>query len=208
MKNEGNIEQESAHGNELGDDALEDVVQEMEESIIVPNETRKRQILLCPVGLVGAGKTTVVKPLSSRLGLVRVSTDEIRKRLKEKGDNYLRTSEIAKRLIENYLRAGHSVTIDADCVGSTRKAITELTSRSAITPVWIHINPPESFILNKLRTCKHTWLFKDAEEAVANYQRRKPLHETLDMPFLYTFDPSKEDLPKQIEEAARRIEGM
>ncbi|MDE1944098.1 MAG: hypothetical protein KGH97_01205 [Patescibacteria group bacterium] len=53
-----------------------------------------RQVFLAPVGRVGAGKTTVVKPLAERLGLVRISSDEIRKLLKERGLGYgpLRTA--------------------------------------------------------------------------------------------------------------------
>ena len=70
----------------------------------------------------------------------------------------------------------------------------------------MHVNPSEEFILNKLRTYNHTWLFKDADEAIANYYWRKLLHEHLSMPFVYTFDTSRDDLPHQIEEAIEKIE--
>ncbi len=72
--------------------------------------------------------------------------------------------------------------------------------------IWIHINPPEEFILNKLRTYNHTWLFKDADEAIDNYMRRKHLHEHLPMAFLHTFDTSREGLGEEIEETAHKIE--
>ena len=67
------------------------------------------------------------------------------------------------------------------------------------------INPPEEFILNKLRNHKPTWLFKNADEAIKNYEARKPLHQNLDFDFAYTFDTSKPDLDEQIEEATKII---
>ena len=48
-----------------------------------------QELILCPVGLVGAGKTTVLKPISKILNLVRVSSDEIRGILKQEGYNFL-----------------------------------------------------------------------------------------------------------------------
>lgn len=198
------VEQESTEGRNLTDTELETILSETEDSLVIPDSKPKHQILLCPVGLVGAGKTTVVEPLSQRLNLVRISTDEVRKRLKEKGYNLVRTIEIGKKLIERYLQKGYNVAIDADCSGQY-ELVSALTTNTPITPVWIHINPPESFILNKLKTFKHSWLFKDAGEAIANYHRRKPLHENLDMPFVYTFDTSREDLSQQIEEAVEQI---
>lgn len=197
---------ESTKGNMLKDNALQNILQEVDDSLAISVKKHIPQILLCPVGLVGAGKTTVIKPLSTRLGLVRISTDEIRKHLKAKGYNYLRTTEIAELLIQKHLEGGYSVAIDADCAGSTQKIVSKLTDESGIVPIWIHINPPESFILNKLRTYKHTWLFKDASEAIDNYLRRKPLHEKLNLPFLYTFDTSKENLSQQIDEVVHLIE--
>jgi hypothetical protein len=71
--------------------------------------------------------------------------------------------------------------------------------------VWIHINPPENFILNKLNNYNHTWLFKDADEAVATYYRRKPLHQDLKLEFAYVFDTSKPDIQSQINTAVPLI---
>ena len=70
--------------------------------------------------------------------------------------------------------------------------------------VWIHINPPEKFIVEKLSNLKPNWL-GTAEEMLQNYYQRKPLHEHLDLPFVYTFDTSRADLPQQLDEAAKII---
>lgn len=198
-------EGESKAGKDLSAADFENISQLYEKQLELPSAKPVRQILLCPVGLVGSGKTTVVKPLSQALSLVRIATDEIRKILKEKGFNYVRTREIAKNLIVKYLKQGFSVAIDADCVGFSHELINEVSQDPRIKVIWIHINPPESFILNKLRNYKHTWLFKNADDAIHCYQERKPLHEYLDMPFLYTFDTSRDDLGVQIEGAIEKI---
>jgi predicted kinase len=92
--------------------------------------------------------------------------------------------------------------MDADCVRQEKtKKIEELAAKLKIPIIWIHINPPEEFILNKLKNFQHTWLFKDAEDAIRNYEVRKQLHKNLHSDFAYTFDPSRSDLTDQIEEA-------
>ena len=203
-------EEESFHGKTPSDQELQEVLEATDQSLVIPERKRHPQLLLCPVGLVGAGKTPVVKSLSERLGLVRISNDEIRQRFMQKSLNYSRTSEAARSLIKKYLSEGYSVAIDADCACSTKELIDQLATNPQIKPVWIHINPPEEFILHKLRTIKYTgqWIMPSAEVALDNYFRRKPLHEHLDLPFLYTFDPSKENLAKQIDEAVRLIENI
>ena len=73
--------------------------------------------------------------------------------------------------------------------------------------IWIHINPPEKFIINKLKNYKkHSLLFKDSEDAINNYLERKPLHKKLNFPFIYNFDPSRPDLKSQLKEATSIIE--
>ncbi len=72
---------------------------------------------------------------------------------------------------------------------------------------WLHINPPEDFILHKLRTYKHTWLFKDGDEAVENYLRQKERRAKEDTQFNFfaSIDTSASDLSEQIERVAKRI---
>lgn len=200
--------QESKQGTELEDANLKRICALYLEQVRLP-AIPGRPFLLCPVGLVGAGKSTVLKPLAEYFSLVRVSTDEIRKVLKDQGYNFLRTSEIAYFLVRKFLGEGYGVAVDADCSPpEVSEAIRTEAAKAGLPVVWIHIDPPESFILEKLRNFKHTWLFADADEAVANYFRRKPLHQTLDFPFVYRFDTSRLDLPQQLEEAKREIEAF
>jgi len=183
---------------------ITDTAEQYNKEIIIPSAKPEHQFILCPVGLVGAGKTTVVKPLSEKLHLLRISGDDIRKILKEQEQNYDSVGKITEKLIEKYLDSGYSVCIDRDCVSPSARKSAEEAEKSGIQVVWIHINPPESFILNKLSNLKPNWL-GTADDMVKNYYQRKPLHTHLDFPFVYTFDTSKESLPQQIDEAVRII---
>ncbi len=191
-------------------EAQDEAMRAFEKTLIIPEQPQRKQFILCPAGLVGAGKTTVTKPLAERLSLVRISGDEIRKTLKEHGLSYEGLIRIGSELMRKYLSQGYSTALDSDAMSPRSKVVIDNAEQEfGALPVWIHVNPPEEFILNKLRTYKHTWLFKDGEEAVANYMRRKNLHENLEgMPFVYTFDTSRDDLENQIDEAAELIRNL
>ncbi|MFA6018088.1 MAG: AAA family ATPase [Patescibacteria group bacterium] len=205
----GSLEWESTNGLPIDDVMFKRIKDLYVKQLIIPDQMPKHQFFLCPIGLVGAGKTTVTKPLAERLHLVRISTDEIRKLLKEQGCNHVKTAEVAYSIISDFAEKGYSIAVDADCAGNNvAEAITQAAKAIGAKIAWIHIKPPEDFILQKLRNFKHTWLFKDADEAIANYYRRKPLHENLDYPFLYTFDTSHPDLPRQLENAINIIEAF
>ena len=167
-----------------------------------------KQFFLCPVGLVGAGKSTVMKPLSEMLSLVRVSSDDIRELLKERGAGYEQLMEIVQPLAEELALQGFSIAFDADCGNpKTKEMILKLSEKVGEKVFWLHINPPEDFILNKLRTYHHTWLFKNVEQAVDNYylQKQKRLEENARFDFLTTIDTSRPDLVDQIRNAASLI---
>lgn len=191
---------------DLLDNKFNIIKKEYEKSLVVPLKKQSRQFFLCPIGIVGAGKSTVVKPLAKKFSLLRISTDDIRKILKKKEYNWKRAPELAFNLIEKYARRGHSIAIDADCVRpSKREKIEKLAKELTVKIIWIHINSPEKYIINKLRKFKHTWLFKDANDAIQNYFARKPLHQKLKLPFIYTFDTSRNNLKKQINSASALI---
>ena len=184
----------------------DNLISEYEKALYIPAEKPHPQFLLCPVGLIGSGKTTVIKPLSEKLSLVRISSYELRKLFKENGLGYDHIYEAAAKITEKYIRLGYSIAIDGDCASEhSRELISKAERDLGIRAVWVHINPPESFIIDKLKRFKHTWLFTDADQAIRNYQERKPLHKDLDMPFVYTFDPSRDDLDRQLEEAVKVI---
>lgn len=203
--------QELADGKDLPDSEIGAIVEEYERTIESVPTIYPKQWMICVVGLVGAGKTTVLKPLSTELGLTRISNDDIRRILRKHGYNFLRTKDVASIFGKNALEKNHSLAIDADSLApENREYLQTIADQHGIIPVWIHINPPEEFILNKL---KHTvryepgGLFQNAEEGVANYLRRKPLHEQYlsEVSFDFTFDTSRPDLPEQIETFVQRV---
>ena len=190
----------------LSQETFDSVLKEYEKSITLPKQKPAQQFFLCPVGLIGSGKTTVLKSLSEKLSLVRVSGDEIRKLLHNRGLGYDQVWEIGSILVKKFAHQGHSIANDTDGATSrTREALEELAQELQAKIIYIHINPPEEFILNKLRTFKHTWLYRNAEQAIENYNQRKPLHKNLSLPYVFTFDTSVENLGSQIEEATRLI---
>lgn len=205
----GSPDDESKVGLDLDDAGFEKIKELYESQVVIPETKPAQQFFLCPIGLVGAGKSTVIVPLAAHFGLVRISTDEIRKMLKEHGYNWVRTADLGFAIIRDYALPGYSIAIDADCAGlSIEKTINEFAFKIGAKAIWIHIAPPEDFIVNKLTNFNHTWLFADAADALSSYHRRKPLHENLTMPFAYTFDTSKPDLPEQIKKAEQVIEGI
>jgi len=142
------------------------------------------------------------------LSLVRVSSDEIRKILKEWRADYEQLMEIVQPLAEELALQGFSIAFDADCGNpKTKEMILELAEKVKAKVFWIHINPLEDFILNKLRTYNHTWLFKNGEEALENYyrQKNKRLEEETKFDFLTSIDTSKSDLANQIKNTASLI---
>lgn len=186
-----------------------DIIREAyKNTLILPSKRNSRQFFLCPVGLVGAGKSTVIKPLSEKLSLVRISSDEIRQILKKQNMGYQQLMEIAAPLAEELATQGFSLALDADCGNlKTKEFIINLAQKVRAEVFWIHINPPEDFILHKLRTYNHTWLFKDGEEAVKNYfeQKKKRQEENTHFNFLTTIDTSRSDLVIQIEQTVNLI---
>lgn len=189
-------------------EVLEEVEKDYEQTLTIPDHTQSPQWMLMPVGLIGSGKTTVVKPLAEHFGLIRISTDEIRERLKRRGYTYEGAREISNALAQKYLGLGYSLAIDAN-TGSTFGLQHNEENKEAfphVRYVYIHINPPEEFIVDKLRTREHSWLFRDSNHALESFFENKKNFTLPDLPFVYTFDPSRDDLSDQLNEGIQAIE--
>jgi predicted kinase len=192
---------------DLLDNMAEKICWEYQSLIAIPQEKPMRQFILCPVGLVGSGKTSVVKPLAEKLSLVRISSDEIRQRLKEGVFNYNRAKELTCRIAQEFIKDGYSVVLDMNCGSPTSKEyIAKFKKEYDIMVLWIHINPPEDFILHKLKSYSHSWLFENGDEAVDAYFKYKKAYGDFGLiDFVYTIDPSRDDLPQQIDNATSAI---
>lgn len=176
-------------------------------------DTAKRHMppfFIATIGLVGAGKTTVLKRLNQRLHVVRISSDELRERLYLVGIDMERSRYLALFVLKCAMRAGYSVILDADAVQkNVRDEISECES-NGVTVIWLRMDTPIQFIEQKLRNYRHTYLFKDADDAVATLHQRMLFHQKysdeLDvLPYVYRFDTSRNDLVRQVDEAAYSI---
>lgn len=167
-------------------------------SLEIPETKPKTQFLLCPVGLVGSGKSTILKVLSKELCLIRHEGDAIRKILRSKNYNFKRFPEISTIINENLLSQGHSISLDSDCV-AIKETVDGLSKKYDLKVVWIHVDPPEEFIVSRIKARDHAGLFRTTEDALKTYYARKPLHENLDFPFVCRIDTSRENLQEQLE---------
>lgn len=200
--------QENTESKNLSDLELKKIVKQYEKNINVSKNKLAQQIVILPVGLIGAGKTTVIKPICDKLGLVRVSADEIRYILKSNGFNYLRIAEIIEYVVIDYLSQGYSIGMDGDNVAPiTQKLFKKYARQYKCKLFWIHISPSEKFIINKLKNYNHTWLFKNSDEAIAKYKNRKLLHKQClsSINFYYKIDTSKNNLQQQIEKLISKL---
>jgi len=211
MNNSNLVDRESSVGNDLPESEIEAIAREYEKSIYIPGKKNKRQIFLAPVGLVAAGKSTVLDLLCERLSLARVSGDDIRLLLRDKGYNYLKTLDIANLVLLGLLDQGYSIAVDSDCISiDVRKAIQAYKEKYSFQDIWIHINPPEKFIEDKLSKMKYekSGIFSNKEEALANFYERMPLHKEYvsKIKYLYEFDTSRDDIREQAEEFIALLE--
>jgi len=166
-----------------------------------------KKFFVCPVGVVGSGKTTVLKKLEPALHFVRVSGDEIRELLYRHGANPGIAWQVGAYTIDHYVEMGLNIAHDTDCATeATRKNIASLASSAGYQQFWLHITAPEPFILEKFRKHKPSYLFRNADEAIARYHDRMALHHNLPkIDYIATFDTSRADLDDQVHHALQAI---
>ncbi len=192
----------------------ETIEQQFETSLVIPPSIEKPQFFLCPVGFIGAGKTTIMKALCERLSVIRVENDYARKLFRAQGNfdsNYAR--DLTRVFILKYLEQGYRIGIDANCGGPRRNdpnSVENISRKTGIPIIWIHINPPEEFILCMLTkrhsSSNHTWLFRDAQHAIERYFFWKDQANYADIDFTYVFDTSRDDVDEQIENSIQAIQ--
>ena len=130
-----------------------------------------------------------------------------RQKLRERGYSYEGCRDIIHVLSKKYLDLGYSLAIDANTGSKAGIEYNEKTAKAFpnVRQIFIYVNPPEEFIVNKLKNYEHTWLFKDGEHAVQNFYENKKNFSRPNLPFVYEFDTSRNDLTAQIDEAVVAI---
>lgn len=188
---------------------LAEIESAFKESLEIPAIKSPKQLFFCPVGLVGAGKTTVTKPIAKRFGLIRLSSDELRKMLKENGYDYSPVKEIGLRIATEYALKGYGIAFDMDCGNPEVKDYVEAAAKKlGAKAIFVHVDTPQEFIFEKFRKHPPSWLADDPQKMIENYnsQKEKRAKEDTKFGFLYTFDTSRDDVAEQIEECVRKIE--
>ncbi len=166
--------------------SLEAIEKDFRASLVVPEHIPKEQFFFCPVGLVGAGKTTVTKPISEKLGLVRLSSDELRKMLKENGHDYASVKETGLQLAKEFASKGFSIAFDMDCGNPEVKQFVQmLANKFGAKVFFVHVNTPEDFIFEKFRKHPPSWLADNPQVMIDNYyaQKEKRAEENADFDF-------------------------
>ncbi len=193
---------ESSEGNILDDVALLAIIQEYRSGLVFP--AKQQPWLLCAIGLVGVGKSTIMKQLCVSFGLVRVVSDDIRSLVGLKGYNYERMNEVFLRLISELLAEGYAVGVDADCV-KEQERILAYAGKASIRVTWIHVTAPEDVILARLQEDNLSREYR-GPQAIADYWRRKPLHAVpLLVQVAYTFRTEQLNSAEQLVEAEEAI---
>jgi len=195
---------------EVTDENFAHIVAAYAQEIPVPKETFKKSVVICPVGLIGVGKTTTIKWLMKQLPLVYIRTDDIRKYLFAHGYQIVRTKEISFHLLEYFVEQGHSVAIDADCIERDKRIeIERIAQRKETTVLYIHIVAPEETIIDRLLGRVSGAREYVGEEALLNYRQRKSLHEDIDtVPVFYTVNTNtknEREKTKQLRQLVHNI---
>lgn len=187
---------------------LEEVAAKFSSEIEVPRVKPQKQFFFCPVGLVGAGKTTITKPISTDLNLVRLSSDELRKILKENGHNYESVKDIGFRIAKEFIDQGYSLAFDMDCGNLEVQDFVQSTAKEKnASIIWVKVTAPEDFIFNKFRNHPPSWLSDNPEKMINNHlaQKEKRAKENSHFDFLYIFDTSLPNLKEQIDNCKQLI---
>lgn len=167
----------------------------------------KNYCLICPIGLIGSGKTTITKKLARAFSLVRMSTDEIRAYLIKAGYNNERAIAVAQVVTEKLLEKRIGLVIDADC--ARVQIIKEFLHKAQVLRmplIWIKIEVPEKIILARLSVNNKKRKYR-GPEAIQNYFERKKLHQNIDLPFVYIFkNETPEKLKAQMVVAKQKIQ--
>lgn len=189
-------------------DQVKELATEFYDQLDKPETTKsKPQFCICPIGLVGTGKTTVLKKICAQLRAIRVSADEVRSMLYTKGlpfdDAMYVTHEVCVRLKQE----GYNIAHDGDFAAPvSRELLGQVDQELGITELWIRVQAPEDVTLKNIKARGPGILFRDIDHAVSLHQRRKELHaapEIDELPFMYTFDTSRPGIDDQVAEFVR-----
>lgn len=141
---------------------------------------RSRLFIIAMIGPVGSGKTYVARILAKRLGALRLTTDDIRRRLARRGQPIARAIAISNRRSEGVLKRGRSIILDFDAVHAKRQEeLKALAERYGARIFFIRVKAPEATILKRLRAQHYPipGVFNSVQHALLAYFHRRRFHQ-------------------------------
>ncbi|MBU1291877.1 AAA family ATPase [Patescibacteria group bacterium] len=88
---------------------------------ITPRET-KNPVVIAIIGLVGSGKTSVVRELAKLLPATIVEGDDIRVQLRKQSERYEGARKIAENAVLKVIKQGGNVILDSDHIDQKKRA--------------------------------------------------------------------------------------
>lgn len=82
----------------------------------------KKPVIVAMIGLIGSGKSSVAKELSSLIGANVITSDEIRVLFRKEGEKYNGTQKIAENIAFEIIKQGGSVIMDSDHIDVKKRA--------------------------------------------------------------------------------------
>ncbi len=128
------------------------------------------------IGPIGSGKTYIAKILEKRLGALRLTTDDIRRRLARQGKSISRAIAISDKLREKALSRKRSIILDFDAVRAQKhRELKALTKRHGGRIFFVQVKAPEAVILKRLRVQRYPipGVFNSLQHALLVYFSRR-----------------------------------
>ncbi|OIO18783.1 MAG: hypothetical protein AUJ37_04750 [Candidatus Magasanikbacteria bacterium CG1_02_41_34] len=199
-------QRQSSTGNNLSEQDFLNIVKEYTASLSLKGQHDSLQFLICPVGMIGSGKTTTLKKINETIPFVCIRTDDMRALLKKHGYNFLKTKELALEVAIQILEKGYSIALDSDCAGDkVREKIDSIAKTfPKLEIIWIHIIASDNVIKKRLSPDNEKRVYK-GPEAIERYEIRKVLHENLPMQFDATIDTGSDHTKTDFENVIKII---
>mgnify|MGYP001576031181 CR=1 FL=1 len=97
-------------------------------------------LVVCCVGLVGSGKSTVAREFSKLLDAVFISGDDIRVELRKKGESFATVREIALTAALEAVKAGKNAVLDSDFSDfKKREEFTRKFEEVGVRVLFVHV---------------------------------------------------------------------
>lgn len=194
----------------LPNSRVEEFINEYFSRIHIPINKDCKPFIICPVGRIKAGKTTLTTGLEDQLDISRISPDDVRILLRI--ENSFKSSEYRKiicPIMERIAGTGMPFIMDSNCASLwTRELLEKISEQYNIPLVWVHINPADEWIIEKLKHFNYEkgQLFTGPEDGIRRFKEHLlNFPDISDISFDYTVDSSKSDYWEDIKKIGQDI---